>query len=129
MSQSFKPQGYNSVSPYFILNDAQQFIYLMEKIFAAKMLRRFNTGDNKIMHAEIQIDDSVIMFADATDKYPAIELVMHVYVNDSDAIFKKAIEAGCEVLQGPKQQEGDSDRRGTFKDPFGNMWSVSTQVL
>lgn len=128
MSHSFKPQGYNSVSPYFILDDAQQFIYLMEKIFNATVLRRFNTDGNKIMHAEIKIDDSVIMFADATDKYPAIELVMHVYVNDSDAIFKKAIEAGCEVVQEPKQQEGDPDRRGTFKDPFGNLWSVSTQA-
>lgn len=128
MSTTFKPEGYNSVSPYFIINDAQQFIHLLEKIFDAKLLRRFDNPDKKIMHAEIQVDDSVIMFADATDKYPAIELVMHVYVRDCDAVFNKAINAGCSVLQAPKQQEGDPDRRGTFKDPFGNLWSLGTQV-
>ena len=128
MSKQFKPTGYNSVSAYFIVKGAQQFIDLMKRVFGAKDLRRYDNADGTIMHAEIQIDDSVIMIAEASDKYPPVPVVMHVYVPDVDAAFKRAIEAGCEIVQPPKEQQGDPDRRATFKDFAGNMWSVGTQV-
>jgi uncharacterized glyoxalase superfamily protein PhnB len=128
MITPFKPTGYNSVSPYFIVNGAQKFIELMKVIFDAIELRRFDRPDGTIMHTEIQIDDSVIMVSDATDKFPPVTLIMHVYVPDIDDTFNKAITAGCEIMEPPKQQEGDPDRRGTFTDFAGNMWSVGTQV-
>ena len=71
----FKPTGYNSVSPYFIVNDAKKFITVLENIFNAQELRRYDNNDGTIMHAEFQIDDSVIMMADSNDKYPAVPLV------------------------------------------------------
>ena len=128
MSKTFKPTGYNSVSPYFIVNGAQRLIDLLKNIFDATELRRYNMPDGTIMHAEIQIDDSVIMLGDSSDKYPPVPTVMHVYVPDVDKTFEKAIEAGCEVIEKPKQQENDPDRRGTFKDFAGNMWSIGTQL-
>jgi PhnB protein len=128
MGDTFKPAGYNSASPYFIVNGAQKFIDLMKKIFDAKELRRYDMPDGTIMHAEIQIDDSVIMLGDSSDKYPPVPIVMHVYVANVDRTFATAIEAGCEVIEKPKQQESDPDRRGTFKDFAGNMWSVGTQL-
>jgi PhnB protein len=128
MSSTFKPAGYNSVSPYFIVNGAQKFIDLMKVIFNAKELRRYEMPDGTIMHAEIQIDDSVIMLGDASEKYPAVPIVMHVYVHNVDQVFQKAIEAGCEIIEEPKEREGDPDRRATFKDFAGNMWSVGTQL-
>ncbi|MCH8568430.1 MAG: VOC family protein [Balneolales bacterium] len=128
MNESFKPNGYNSVSPYFIVKDAQKFINLLKAIFDAKELRRYDMPDGSIMHAEIQIDDSVIMVGDSSDKYPPVSIVMHVYTADVDETFKKAVEAGCEVIEEPKEREGDPDRRATFKDFAGNMWSVGTQL-
>ncbi|MDX1960235.1 MAG: VOC family protein [Leptospiraceae bacterium] len=128
MNQNFKPKGYNSVSPYFILNGAQKFIDLMKQVFDAKELRRYELEDGKIMHAEIQIDDSVIMVADSSDRFPPITLVMHVYVLDSDRTFKKAIDAGCGIIEPPKEREGDPDRRASFRDFAGNSWSVGTQM-
>lgn len=128
MSKQFKPTGYNSVSAYFIVKDAQKFIDLMKSVFNAKDLRRFDNADGTIMHAEIQIDDSVIMLGEASDRYPPVPVVMHVYVPNVDEVFKKAIDAGCEVVEPPKEQEGDPDRRATFKDFAGNMWSVGMQV-
>ena len=128
MNKTFKPGGYNSVSPYFIVNGAQRFIDLMNQIFSAKELRRYDMPDGTIMHAEIQVDDSVIMVGDSSDKYPPVPMVMHVYVADADKTFEKAIEAGCEIIEKPKQQVNDPDRRGTFKDFAGNMWSVGTQL-
>jgi PhnB protein len=128
MDNGFKPVGYNSVSPYFIVDGAQKFIDLLSVIFDAKELRRFDRPDGTIMHAEVQIDDSVIMLGDASDKFPPVQLVMHVYVPDVDVIFDKAVSAGCEVVGHPKQADGDPDRRATFKDFAGNMWSVGTQL-
>lgn len=128
MNRAFKPTNYNSVSPYFIINGGQKFIDLMKEIFGAKELRRYDMPDGTIMHAEIQIDDSIIMLGDSSDKFPPVQLVMHVYVPNVDEIFDKAIKAGCEIIEEPYQRDGDPDRRATFKDYAGNMWSVGTQI-
>lgn len=128
MKNDFKPKGYTSVSPYFIVDGADRFIDLMKKIFDARLLREYRMPDGSIMHAEVQIDDSVIMLGNSSEKYPPVTLVMHVYVSDVDEIFQKAISAGSEVVEPPKDSESDPDRRGTFKDFAGNMWSVGTQL-
>jgi len=127
MNKNFKPKGYNSASPYFIVNGAQKFIDLMKEIFDAKELRRYDMPDGTIMHAEIQIDDSVIMLGGGSEKFPPVPLVMHVYVPNVDETFNKAVKAGCEIMENPKEREGDPDRRATFKDFAGNMWSIGTQ--
>lgn len=127
MEKQFKPIGYNSVSPYFIVNGGQKFIDLMKEIFNAKELRRYDMPDGSIMHAEIQIDDSVIMIGDSSEKFPPVQIVMHVYVPNVDETFQKAVDAGCEIVEQPTEREGDPDKRGTFKDFAGNMWSVGTQ--
>ena len=127
MNKAFKPLGYNSVSPYFIVNGAQHFINLLREIFNAEELRRYDRPDGTIMHAEIRIDDSVIMVGDSSAKFPAISLILHVYVANVDEVFDRAIQAGCEIIEKPKESEGDPDRRATFKDFAGNMWSVGTQ--
>ena len=124
---SFKPNNYNSVSPYFMVEDAKRMIKLLEDIFDAKVHRRYDKPDGKIMHAEVQIDDSIIMMSDATEQYPANKYWMHVYVPDVDAMFEKAINYGCEAVDKPQNKENDPDKRGTFKDFAGNMWSVATQ--
>ena len=127
MEKQFKPIGYNSVSPYFIVSGGQKFIDLMKEIFNAKELRRYDMPDGSIMHAEIQIDDSVIMIGDSSEKFPPVQIVMHVYVPNVDETFQKAVDAGCEIVEQPTEREGDPDKRGTFKDFAGNMWSVGTQ--
>ncbi len=128
MNLDFKPNGYNSASPYFIVDEAQKLIDFLVYVFDAKQLRRYDRNDGSIMHAEIKIDDSVIMLSNATKEYPAMRLVMHVYVPNVDEIFEKAISAGCEIIDKPKTREGDPDKRGAFKDFAGNIWSVATQV-
>lgn len=128
MTKPFKPTGYNSVSPYFIVKGAQQLMDLLKTIFNATVLRRYDNPDGTIMHAEIQIDDSVIMLGDSSDKYPPVTVVMHVYVANVDHIMDKAKEAGCQITEQPKTRDGDPDRRGTFIDFAGNMWSIGTQL-
>jgi uncharacterized glyoxalase superfamily protein PhnB len=84
MSTPFKPAGYNSVSPYFIVPQAQRFIDLMVALFDAQELRRYTMPDGTLMHAELMLDDSVVMLGEASEKFPAVPIVMHVYVPDVD---------------------------------------------
>lgn len=128
MKKEFKPHGYNSASPYFIVEGAQKFIDFLVEVFDAKELRRYDMPDGSIMHAEILIDDSVIMLGDSSEKFPPVQSVMHVYVPNVDDTFNKAVLAGCEVIEEPKERESDPDRRATFKDFAGNMWSIGTQM-
>ena len=128
MKEKFKPTGYNSVSPYFIVDGAQKLIDMLSHIFNAKEQRRYDLPNGTIMHVEVQIDDSIIMIADSSEHYPANQFLMHVYVPSVDDTFSKAISMGCESVEQPKQKEGDPDRRGSFKDFAGNIWSIGTQL-
>ncbi len=128
MSAQYKPTGYNSVSPYFVVPGAKQLIDLLHGIFKATELRRYDMPDGTIMHAELRIDDTVIMLGDSSEQYPPMRQVIHVYVPDARETYKKALELGCVSLQPPSQKEGDPDLRGSFKDFAGNIWSVGTQI-
>lgn len=127
MNKQYKPKGYNSVSPYLVVPGAQKMIDFLKIVFRAEELRRYDNPDGSIMHAEVMIDDSVIMLGDASPDYPANQLLIHVYVTDVDSVLKKAIAAGTEIDQAPEQKEGDPDRRGSFKDFAGNTWAIGTQ--
>lgn len=128
MEKQYKPEGYNSVSPYFVVNGARKFVDLLKLIFNARERRRYDMPDGSIMHVELQIDDSVIMIGDSSDQFPPNQHLIHVYVSDVDEVFDKAIDAGCEPVEPPKEREGDPDRRGSFKDFAGNVWSIGTQL-
>lgn len=128
MKKPYKPDGYNSVSPYFIVTGAQKMIDLLTQLFDAKTLRRYDKPDGSIMHAEIQIDDSVIMLSDSTEQFQPTVYVLHVYVSNVDQIFERALGLGCVSIEPPKEREGDPNRRGTFKDFAGNMWSLGKQI-
>lgn len=127
MSPPFKPSGYNAVSPYLVVGGAQRMIDFLKAAFGATELRRYDNADGTIMHAEVKIDDSVVMMGDASARFPANKLLIHVYVADVDAVFRKALAAGATVDQEPQQKPGDPDRRGSFKDFAGNIWAVGTQ--
>lgn len=128
MNKEYKPAGYNSVSPYLVVDGTQKMIDLLKVIFDAKELRKYYGPDGSIVHSEIMIDDSIIMLADANKQYPPIQMLIHIYLPDVDSTYQKALKAGCESVQEPSQREGDPDKRGAFKDFNGNIWSVSTQV-
>lgn len=128
MKQNYKPKGYNSVSPYFVVDGAKKLIDLLVKIFDAKELRKYTMPNGTILHAEIKIDDSVLMFGDSSDQFPPNRLLTHIYVPDVDRVFQKAVDLGCVPLDKPKEREGDPDRRANFKDFAGNVWSIGTQV-
>jgi PhnB protein len=128
MAKTWKPEGYNSVSVYIVAANAQRVIDFLKNAFNAAPLRRFDAPDGKIMHAEVRIDDTVVMIADAGGAYHAFPVWLHVYVPDAQATYKKALAAGGASVQEPVHKPGDPDLRGGVKDPCGNTWWISTQM-
>nr|MBI1231916.1 VOC family protein [Cytophagales bacterium] len=127
MKHAFKPDTYNSASPYFIINGAQRLIDLLDAIFGIEVFRKYTREDQSIMHAEVRLDDSILMIGDSGESFTPNTYWMHVYVPDVQHTYVKALEAGCLPVEEPKQREGDSDVRGTFRDFAGNNWSIATQ--
>jgi uncharacterized glyoxalase superfamily protein PhnB len=124
---SHKPATYNSVSPYLIVNGANGTIDFLISVFGAVELRRFPGPDGKLMHAEVRIDDTVVMLADSTEEWPPVPSYVHVYVRDVDATYKRALEAGAVSVQEPVRKQ-DEDKRGGITDAGGTTWWIATKV-
>ena len=127
MSSSHKPINYNTVSPYLIVDGANGTIDFLVSVFGAVELRRFPDAAGKLMHAEVRIDDTVLMVADGGDGWPPVPSYVHVYVSDVDATYKRALEAGATSVQEPVKKE-DEDKRGGVKDAGGTTWWIATKV-
>jgi uncharacterized glyoxalase superfamily protein PhnB len=128
MKQDYKPQGYNSVSVYIMADKPQAVINFLRDVFGAELMRRYEYPDGSIMHAEVKVDDTVVMIATASKEYPAFPVWLHVYVPDVDSAYRRALDVGGKSIQEPKVQEGDPDRRGAVADPAGNIWWLATQA-
>jgi PhnB protein len=126
-TKSFKPDGYTSVSPYLIVDGAAQTIDFLTKVLGAVELRRFPAPGGKVMHAEVRIDDTVVMLADGGDGWPPVPAHVHVYVPDVDATYRRALAAGATAVQEPVKK-ADEDKRGGVKDARGTTWWLSTKV-
>jgi PhnB protein len=127
MSPNYKPEGYASVSVYIVAEGAQAVIDFLVNTFDARPTRRYDNPDGTIMHAEVMIDDTVVMIADGSQEFPPFPVWMHVYVPDVDATYQRALAAGGVSVQEPEKKD-DPDRRAGVKDPAGNTWFVATQI-
>lgn len=127
MNYSHKPQGYTTVSPYLIVDGASDTIDFLVRVFGAVELRRFPDSTGKLMHAEVRIDDTVVMLADGGEGWPPIPSYVHVYVPDVDETYRRALEAGAASVQEPVKKE-DEDKRGGVKDAGGTTWWIATRV-
>jgi uncharacterized glyoxalase superfamily protein PhnB len=126
MSRPYKPEGYTSVSVYIMASQAQRVIDFLVNTFEARITRRTDNPDGTIHHAEVRIDDTVVMIADGGAA--AFPTWLHVYVPDVDATYQRALAAGGAAVQAPTHKTGEPDRRGGVKDPAGNTWWIATQV-
>jgi uncharacterized glyoxalase superfamily protein PhnB len=121
----WKPSGYNSASPYLVTADAEGTLDFLEAVFDGRRLRRHDHPDGKVMHAEIQIDDTVIMIGGAQAGWPAVPMHVHVYVPNVDETYRRALAHGGTPVQEPVRK-GDEDKRGGVKDPGGTTWWIAT---
>ena len=129
------PDGYPRVTPYLIVDGAGAAIDFYCSVLGASERMRMPGPDGRIGHAELTLGDSVIMLADENAQMdvrgPATiggtPVSLHVYVEDSDAVFERAVQAGAKSLR-PVEDRFYGDRSGQFEDPFGHRWDVATHV-
>lgn len=127
------PEGAHSVTPYLGIKDAHQAIDFYKAAFGAVEMFRLEGPDGRIGHAELKIGDSSIMLAEPCDQaslvssqsQPGVSVGLHLYVEDVDARYEQAIKAGATQVSAV-QDQFYGDRSGTLKDPFGNLWFIST---
>lgn len=121
------PEGYRSVTPYLIVAGADRLLDFLGRAFAAEERFRMDSGEGTIAHAEVRIGDSVVMLADASEQWPAMPGVLHLYVEDCDAVYQRALDAGGTSVQEMADQFY-GDRSGGVRDPTGNVWWITTHV-
>jgi len=120
------PQGYQRVMPYLILKNAAGFLDFCKVVFDATEKLKHMRDEATIAHAEIQIGESTIMFAEATDQWKTQTAGLFVYVKDADETYKKALDNGAvSVMELADQSYG---RSGGISDPCGNTWWITSNL-
>jgi PhnB protein len=127
------PDGFHTATPYLIVTNAAKAIEFYKKAFRATELSRLTTPDGKVGHAEIRIGDSRIMLADEFPEWDARSpqtiggsaVFIMLYVEDVDAVVRRAVAAGAELFK-PVADQFYGDRSGSLTDPFGHKWTIST---
>jgi PhnB protein len=124
-TMDYRPPDHNTVSPYLVVHGVTGLLEFMRQAFGAQELHRTATPDGQVRHAEARIGDTVIMMGEATAEFPARPAMLHVYVSDADAVYRRALEAGAASLRAPADQFY-GDRTGGVQDAFGNQWWMAT---
>jgi PhnB protein len=127
------PDGFHTITPHIIVQDATKALEFYKKAFGAEEKARHMTPDGKVvMHAQLKIGDSMLMLA---NEFPPMclspksrggsSVTIHLYVENADAAFDRALKAGCTIKMGLGDQFW-GDRYGAVEDPFGHQWSIAT---
>lgn len=130
------PDGYHSLTPYLVVNNAADAIAFYQRAFGAELMMRLDIpGTQQVAHAELKLGSSHLMLTEENPQWNSVSpttlggspLSLMFYVPDVDTAFARALEAGAvEVMAVQNQFYGD--RSGTLKDPFGHIWTLGTHV-
>lgn len=124
----FIPKGFRTVTPYLVVEDAPALIEFAARVFGAEERHR-TLGSGGAIHAEVRIGDSMLMIGGGSEgrrlERPAMPTALHVYVEDTDAVYQQALEAGASSIGAPVDQQY-GERSAGVKDPSGNVWYIAT---
>lgn len=127
------PRGFHALTPYLVVRDAPKAIEFYKQAFGAKVRGVHCTPDGKVMNADLQIGDSILLL---NDEFPGMKCTspqalggttstIHIYAKDVDSLFARAVAAGASVVM-PVSDQFWGDRYGQLLDPFGHSWSLAT---
>lgn len=134
---SWKPSYAQTVTPYLIIKDCAKALELYKSAFGAEEVHRICAPDGKIMHAFLKFGDSNIYFCDemgdpkcgaSPSTLGNCHATMHIFVEDVDKAFQKAVDTGCTPFLPPTDMFW-GDRYSSVRDPFGQVWSLATHKL
>lgn len=120
------PEGHHTVSPYLVVAGVGKLIDFTKQAFGASEVFVSKRPDGSVQHAEIKIGDSIVMMGEGGDskQFPGM---LHLYLEDVDAVYRRALQAGAKSLREPADQPY-GDRSGGVEDVFGNQWWISSHI-
>ncbi|CAM2070748.1 VOC family protein [Sulfidibacter corallicola] len=126
MSDSAAPEGYQTVIPYLVLDDPEAGIEFMENVFEGRLTERVLGKEGRVQHAEVTIGDTVVMIGVAREGVQALPAMLYVYCADTDATYRRALEAGATSVMEPADQFY-GDRSAGVRDSNGISWWMGTR--
>jgi PhnB protein len=121
------PDGFHTITPNIIIAGVENAIEFYKKAFGAKENLRLTLPDGKIVHCELKIGDSRLNIGEAMEGWPAHPLLAQIHVEDADAVFEQAVNAGAKSVM-PMSDMFFGSREGRVADPFGGTWTISTRT-
>jgi len=120
----YQRPGLTAITPYIIVRPATRFIEFLKAAFAGTERMRMPAPDGSIMHAEVAIGNGAIEVSDGSEEYPTAPAAVHLYVDEADATYERALQAGATSIY-PVADQPWGDRWGAAKDQFGNHWYIA----
>jgi uncharacterized glyoxalase superfamily protein PhnB len=121
------PDRYHTVTPYLVCKGLPKLLDFLATAFDAVEVERALDGDGRVMHAETKIGDSIIMMGEAKEEFPPVMTSLYLYVPNTDATYKRALDAGATSIMEPADQFY-GDRNAGVIDPSGNRWWIATHI-
>ncbi len=121
------PDGHHTVTPYLVVADAEAQVDFLKNAFGGEETLRHKDDKGRVSHAEVRVGNSMLMIGQARDQWKPMPAMFYLYVEDVDAVYKRAVEAGAKPIQEPTNQ-AYGDRTGAVEDSLGNQWWVGTHV-
>jgi len=116
----FAPEGWHTVTPRIVAHEARDLVEFLKQVFGA-------TGEYlQARPSEVRIGDSLIMISDAGARSP-MTAFLYVYVGDTDATYRRALDAGARALEAPSVTPY-GDRRCMVEDKWGSTWQIATHM-
>lgn len=122
------PPGFNAVTPYFFVKDAEAFVrFLVDGLGGIEIIRTLR-ADGNIANAQIRLSTSTVMVSEASEAYPPMAAAYYLYVENADAAMARALAHGA-TLELPVGNMPYGDRQGGVRDPHGNLWWISERLV
>jgi PhnB protein len=121
------PDGYSTVTPYIVVKETNKLLTFLEEAFNAKREEVIEGPDGQVKHAVVKIGDSMVMMGQSREGSDKTNVMLYLYVEDTDATYKKALDAGAKSLLEPVDQFY-GDRNAGVEGPCGNRWWIATHV-
>lgn len=121
------PEGYHSITPHLINENASRLIEFLKRAFDAREINRLSGPDGRVLHAELRIGDSMLMIGEASGEWKAMPSSIALYVADVDATYRRALDAGAISIREPADQFY-GDRSAGVRDLAGNHWWIATHL-
>jgi len=118
------PDPYRTITPFFSVKSVNDTMEFLKTVFNAEVKELMKDDSGRARHAELLIGDSYVMLGESRDEKDKSSAMLYIYVNDADALYKKALDAGAESISEPEDQFY-GDRNVGIRDGDGNTWWIA----